>query len=96
MHDVPRESLGKHLGLAEDEDEEMDELDERLARKPPTTLFVYFHNDSLQNMHDMSTTCKNPTRHQMNQKCRTWNLMLHRTLHDTDTVEAPSARKEPE
>jgi hypothetical protein len=32
MHDVPRESLGVHLGLGED-DEEMDDLDERLARK---------------------------------------------------------------
>ena len=96
MHDVPRESLGEHLGVADDEDEEMDELDERLARKPPIILFVHFDNDSLQNMHDMSTTCKKPIRHQMNQKCRTWNLMLHRILHDTEIVGAPSARKEPE
>ncbi|KAL0064028.1 hypothetical protein AAF712_009096 [Marasmius tenuissimus] len=33
MHDVPRESLGRHLGLeTEDESREKDELDERLAQ----------------------------------------------------------------
>ena len=33
MHDVPRESLGRHLGLTSRRDEDArDELDERLAR----------------------------------------------------------------
>lgn len=35
MHDVPRESLGAHLGFAyDDEEEPRDELDEQIARKP--------------------------------------------------------------
>ena len=37
MHDVPRETLGKHLGLEVEEDREesgRDDLDRRLARKP--------------------------------------------------------------
>ena len=33
MHDVPRESVGEHLGVDKDEEESRDELDERLARK---------------------------------------------------------------
>lgn len=35
MHDVPRESVGQHLGLGRDEDDDVarDKLDERLARE---------------------------------------------------------------
>ena len=33
MHDVPRESLGQHLGFRKDEEEGRDELDEHLARR---------------------------------------------------------------
>lgn len=43
MHDVPRETVGHHLGLVKDE-EGWDELDERLARKlhQSSTLHIYF------------------------------------------------------
>lgn len=44
MHDVPRESLGHHLGFVRDE-QGWDELDERLARKvpiySPTQILMY-------------------------------------------------------
>ena len=33
MQDVPRETLGQHLGFGRDEEEGRDELDERLARQ---------------------------------------------------------------
>ena len=32
MHDVPRESVGQHLGFGRDNEEGRDELDERVAR----------------------------------------------------------------
>jgi histone deacetylase 1/2 len=38
LHDVPRESVGQHLGLmTDDETPSRDDLDEKLARKLPTT-----------------------------------------------------------
>jgi len=38
LHDVPRESVGQHLGLmTDDETQSRDDLDEKLARKLPTT-----------------------------------------------------------
>jgi histone deacetylase 1/2 len=33
MHDVPRESVGQHLGFGNDEEEGRDSLDASLARK---------------------------------------------------------------
>ena len=33
MHDVPRESVGEHLGFGKDGDDRQDALDDRLARQ---------------------------------------------------------------
>ena len=33
MHDVPRQSVGEHLGFGKDDDLGRDELDDRLARE---------------------------------------------------------------
>ena len=41
MHDVPRESVGEHLGFGKDEEEGRDELDERVARMS-LFFFVFF------------------------------------------------------
>lgn len=35
LQDVPRESVGQHLGFGLDEEEGRDSLDTSLARKPP-------------------------------------------------------------
>jgi histone deacetylase 1/2 len=44
MHDVPRESVGEHLGFGKDEEEGRDELDERLAREPHSILAAHSSN----------------------------------------------------
>lgn len=38
LHDVPRESVGDHLGLTRDDHASRDELDDRLAREPSAYL----------------------------------------------------------
>lgn len=63
MHDVPKESIGHHLGFTKDE-EGWDGLDERLARKSPSHIPVKpltcKKTNPTQNMQDMSTTSRNP------------------------------------
>jgi hypothetical protein len=61
MHDVPRESLGHHLGFVKDQ-ENRNQLDERLARE--FLRFILNVPDSIpafiQNTHAMFTISKNP------------------------------------
>ena len=53
MHDVPRQSVGEHLGFGKDDDLGRDELDDRLARKlslPSFRLFSSLHSLTPKNL----------------------------------------------
>ena len=60
MRDVPRESLGHHLGFGKDKQEGRDELDKTLARKLESflRLSVLLNPCTKQDMHDMCTNFK--------------------------------------
>jgi histone deacetylase 1/2 len=47
MHDVPRESVGQHLGFGKDEEEGRDSLDTSLARESHYATLPCSHADSL-------------------------------------------------
>lgn len=44
MHDVPRESVGQHLGFGKDEEEGRDALDESVAREFSLISYTPFTN----------------------------------------------------
>lgn len=68
MHDVPRESVGQHLGFGKDEEEGRDALDESVAREYRSVIFLRCHHaDAHQNTHDLCITCKKRTCPQMTQ-----------------------------
>lgn len=71
MHDVPRESVGQHLGFLKDDDDDDDDdeprdaLDERLAGKFPFSLRYCFPPrftmSDYQSMQDIYTTFRSRT-----------------------------------
>ena len=77
MHDVPRQSVGEHLGFGKDDDLGRDELDDRLARKslfsfPLFSSFTDTKTHNLQNTRGIYTPFKTtlpplPPPHQPNQ-----------------------------
>lgn len=81
MHDVPRESLGRHLGLEVEEDREdggMDDLDRRLARKQTFSydlLPAIRNNECVQNMHDICTNSRKPLWDQKSPRTKDTTLM---------------------
>ena len=62
MHDVPRESVGEHLGFGKDDDESRDELDDRVARMSPSSPKSLRRLTFVQSTHGISTTSRNQTR----------------------------------
>ena len=47
MHDVPRESVGEHLGFGKDGDDRQDALDDRLARQYKRTPAFFVTNPKI-------------------------------------------------
>ena len=92
MQDVPRETLGQHLGFGfgfgRDEEEGRDELDERLARQY-FLCQTQIHADllNIQNMQDMYTIYKIPTLQLKIQKVPIpGTLMNHQVVKTTGDV----------
>lgn len=85
MHDVPRESVGAHLGFGKDEDEGRDELDEQLARMYFLLSPHYItETGTMQSMHDMYTIYKGLTHRQKNLTTILGILMNHLLAGDAN------------
>jgi hypothetical protein len=86
MHDVPRESVGEHLGFGESEDDGRDVLDERLARMSPPICMNWLHayrTPFWQNTRDMFTTFNVPNPSQMIPSPPAWTLISRHILNGT-------------
>lgn len=58
MHDVPRESVGQHLGFGLDEENGRDSLDASVARELNIMPYDPYADVPIQNMLDSCITCK--------------------------------------
>ena len=101
MHDVPRQSVGEHLGFGKDDDLGRDELDDRLARKLLFILFSSFTDTKthyLQNTRGIYTPSKTtppplPPPHQPNQT-QTHGTLIQIPTPSIENDASPSLRSE--